>query len=426
MEAQTSTPIEKNWMRKFIPIWVAQIFSLLGSGLVQFALVWWITQKTGSATMLTTATIIAILPEIFLSPFAGALVDRFNRRLVMIVADAVIAVVTLGLVLLFAFDLIQVWHIFVVMFLRAVGGIFHWPAMQASTALMVPDEHLSRVAGVNQALRGGMNIVAPPLGALLMSLLQFYQVIAVDILTALIAITPLLFISIPQPVRQDAVDMVTPKTVLRDVAQGFRYLMNWKSMLYLSLLAAILNFLLAPASTLSPLIVTQHFQKGVWELSLLESAIGIGVVAGGLTLGVWGGFKNKMSTSVMGIIGLGLGVFIIGMAPANMFWLAVVGAAVLGIMNPIANGPLQAIMQSRIAPEMQGRVMGLTGSVCMMMMPISLAISGPVAEYLGLRVWYWFGGALTILIGFSAFFMPTIMALGKSRAETAVVDAVQA
>mgnify|MGYP001043421637 FL=1 len=423
MENQTSN-IEPKWLRKFLPIWVAQIFSLLGSGLVQFALVWWITQETGSATMLTTATIVAILPEILLSPFAGALVDRFNRRKVMIMADAFVAVVTLGLVLLFAFDLIQVWHIFVVIFLRDIGGIFHWTAMQTSTALMVPDKHLSRVAGLNQALRGGMNIIAPPLGALLMSLLQFYQVIAVDIVTAIIAITPLIFINIPQPVRTDVVDIVTPKTLMHDIAQGYRYLMNWKSMLYLSLVAAVLNFMLAPASTLTPLVVTQHFGKGVWELSILESIMGIGVVIGGLGLGVWGGFKNKMSTSVTGIIGLGLGVLIFGLAPANAFWLGAVGWALVGLMNPIANGPLQAIMQSRIAPEMQGRVMGLTGSVCMMMMPIALAISGPMAEYVGLRVWYWIGGGITMLIGAAMFFLPDVMALGKARTEPVAAAAV--
>ncbi len=423
MENQSSN-IDQKWLRKFLPIWVAQIFSLLGSGLVQFALVWWITQETGSATMLTTATIVAILPEVFLSPFAGALVDRFNRRKVMIIADAFVSIVTLGLVLLFAFDLIQIWHIFVVIFLRDIGGIFHWTAMQTSTALMVPDKHLSRIAGLNQALRGGMNIIAPPLGALLMSLLQFYQVIAVDIVTAIIAITPLLFINIPQPVRADAVEVVTPQTLMHDIAQGYRYLMNWKSMLYLSLVAAVLNFMLAPASTLTPLVVTQHFGKGVWELSILKSIMGIGVVIGGLALGVWGGFKNKMSTSITGIIGLGLGVLIFGLAPANAFWLGAVGWALVGLMNPIANGPLQAIMQSRIAPEMQGRVMGLTGSVCMMMMPIALAISGSVAEHVGLRVWYWIGGSITMLIGAAMFFLPDVMALGKARTEPVAAAAV--
>lgn len=421
--AVSTTPNEHNWMKKFIPIWSAQIFSLLGSGLVEFALIWWITQKTGSAAMLTTATLVALLPQVFLSPFAGALVDRWNRRKVMILADAIIALFTLSLAILYAFDLVQVWHIFVVMFLRSLGGIFHWPAMSASTALMVPEKHLSRVAGINQALRGSLSIIAPPLGALLMSVLKFYQVISVDVITAIIAITPLLFIRIPQPVRADAQQMVTPSSLWKDLVEGFRYLKTWKGLLYLTMVAAVLNFLLGPAGTLSPLIVTRHFQKGVWELSLLDSIMGVGVVVGGLLLGAWGGFKSKIVTSLSGVVGLGFGIFVFGIAPANMFWLAVVAMGVLGFMSPIANGPLQAIMQSRVPAEMQGRVIGVTSSICTAMMPLSMLIAAPVAEFLGLRVWYWLGGGLVMLIGASAFFMPAIRALeqGPSQISEAVV-----
>jgi MFS transporter, DHA3 family, macrolide efflux protein len=414
MENQ-SFEIDPKWMRKFIPIWSAQLFSLLGSGLVQFALVWWITQKTGSAALLAMGTLVAVLPEVLIGPFAGALVDRLNRRHVMIVADGIIALLTLVLAVLFALDLVQIWHIFVVMFLRSVGGVFHWPAMQASTSLMVPEKHLSRIAGINQALRGSLNIIAPPLGALLMSVLKFYQVISVDVLTAIIAITPLLFIRIPQPVRADAGEMITPKTLLKDVVIGFKYMKNWKGLLYLTFIAALLNFLLAPAGTLSPLMVTQHFKAGVWELSIIESSIGIGIVIGGLTLGVWGGFKSKIATSLTGVVGLGTGILIFGLAPANMFWMAVVGMVFVGFMNPMANGPLQAIMQSRVAPEMQGRVMGTTSSICTAMMPLSMLIAAPVAELLGLRVWYWLGGALVILIGLGAFFVPSIMALDHAQ-----------
>jgi DHA3 family macrolide efflux protein-like MFS transporter len=421
--AVSTTPNEHNWMKKFIPIWSAQIFSLLGSGLVEFALIWWITQKTGSAAMLTTATLVALLPQVFLSPFAGALVDRWNRRKVMILADAIIALFTLSLAILYAFDLVQVWHIFVVMFLRSLGGIFHWPAMSASTALMVPEKHLSRVAGINQALRGSLSIIAPPLGALLMSVLKFYQVISVDVITAIIAITPLLFIRIPQPVRADAQQMVTPSSLWKDLVEGFRYLKTWKGLLYLTMVAAVLNFLLGPAGTLSPLIVTRHFQKGVWELSLLDSIMGVGLVVGGLLLGAWGGFKSKIVTSLSGVVGLGFGIFVFGIAPANMFWLAVVAMGVLGFMSPIANGPLQAIMQSRVPAEMQGRVIGVTSSICTAMMPLSMLIAAPVAEFLGLRVWYWLGGGLVMLIGAAAFFMPAIRALeqGPSQISEAVV-----
>ena len=416
---------EQHWMRKFIPIWSAQIFSLLGSGLVQFALVWWITQKTGSAALLATATLVAVLPEVFLAPFTGALVDRWNRRKVMIFADAIIALFTLVLAVLFALNLVQVWHIFVVLAFRAVGGTFHWPAMQASTSLMVPEEHFSRIAGINQALRGSLSIIAPPLGALLMTVLKFHLVIGIDVITAIIAITPLLFIHIPQPVRTDSGEILTPKALFKDMAEGFRYMKTWKGLIYLLLIAAVLNFLLGPAGTLSPLMVTQYFQKGVWELSLLDSIVGVGVVIGGLLLGVWGGFKSKIVTSLSGVVGLGLGVFIFGIVPANAFWMAVVAMGLLGFMNPMANGPLQAIMQSRVPAEMQGRVMGVTSSICTAMMPLSMIIAAPVAEFLGLRVWYWLGGALVMLIGLAAFFVPSIRALeeGPSQISAAVVAA---
>jgi MFS transporter, DHA3 family, macrolide efflux protein len=408
---------EKQWVKKFIPIWSAQTFSLLGSGLVQFALIWYLTQKTGSATILAMATFVALIPDVVIAPFAGTLVDRWNRRLVMIFADGMIALFTLVLAILFALGKVQIWHVFVILFLRETGSVFHWPAMSASTALMVPEKHLSRVAGINQALRGGLNIIAPPLGALLMSVLPFYQVITVDIVTAIIAITPLLFIRIPQPVRKEGAVVVTGKMMLKDLAEGFKLMKAWPGILLLTIVAAFINFLLVPSGTFMPLLVTQHFQKGVWELSLLESCLGFGIVGGGLLLGVWGGFKKKIVTSMIGVSGIGLGVLLVGIAPANMFPVAVVGMVILGIMNPIANGPLQAIMQSKIPPEMQGRVNGLMNSICAAMMPISMLVSAPVANALGLRFWYWVGGLITIALGVAAFFIPKLMKLEEQQFE---------
>ena len=157
--------IPENWKKPFFLIWIGQSFSIIGSMLVQFALVWWMTQETGSAAVLATATIISILPQIFIGPFAGALVDRWNRKLVMIIADGSTALVTLALVLLFWSGHIQIWQLYIAMFIRAVGGTFHFPAMSASTSLMVPEKHLSRIAGINQSLNGVLNIIAPPLGA---------------------------------------------------------------------------------------------------------------------------------------------------------------------------------------------------------------------------------------------------------------------
>ncbi len=286
-------PEKRAWKVKFFSIWVGQLFSLLGSSLVQFALVWYLTKTTGSAAVLAGATIAAILPEIFLGPFVGALVDRWNRRLIMIVADGMIALCTAALVVLFYLNAVEIWQIYLLLFLRSLGGAFHWPAMQASTSLMVPEEHLARVAGINSAFRGIIAIIAPPLGALLMDLLPMYSVLAVDILTAFLAILPLLFISVPQPKGTTTTPLTSPRQLWREVLEGVKFLRGWPGAMSLVFIATFINFLLAPSDTLMPLLVKNHFNGGAWELSFLASAMGVGFVVGGLALGIWGGFKRR-------------------------------------------------------------------------------------------------------------------------------------
>lgn len=288
-----------NWKKPFFLIWSGQVFSLLGSGLVGFALIWWLTQTTGSATVLALATLAQILPEVFLGPFAGALVDRWNRRVVMIVADLMIAAATLLLGILFWLGAVEPWQVYVILFVRAVGGIFHWPAMQASTSLMVPEKHLTRIAGLNQTLRGALNILTPALGALLISLIPTYGVIAIDVVTALIAVTPLFFVNIPQPVRTEKAVAVTPRTVLVDVWEGLKYVFTWKGLLAILIMAMLINFLFNPAGMLMPLLVKNFFQGDAWHLSLMESGWGIGLVGGSVLLSIWGGFKRKIITSMV-------------------------------------------------------------------------------------------------------------------------------
>lgn len=388
----------KHWLRVFAPIWAGQVFSLLGSGLVQFALVWWMTQETGSAAVLASASFIALLPQVFLSPFAGALVDRWNRRLVMIFADGIVALTTLVLVALFYSGHIQLWHVYAALFIRSLGGAFHWPAMQASTSLMVPQQHLARVAGANQALHGLISIGAPPLGAVLMSLLPIFQVLAIDIVTAGLAILPLLFVAIPQPVRSDA-QSVTPRTVLADVRAGLRYVVSWRGVFLLLIMVSLLNFLLSPGSTFMPLLVTRHFNGDALQLGWLQSAWGFGAVAGGLLLSAWGGFRRKIFTAMLGLIGIGVGVLVVGVAPAWGYWIAWGGMLVAGIMNPLTNGPLFALLQAKIEPEIQGRVFTLVNSLAGAMMPLGMLIAAPVAEWLGLQSWYLLGGVMCLLMG---------------------------
>jgi MFS transporter, DHA3 family, macrolide efflux protein len=336
----TSPPETPPWAGRFFTIWTGQASSLFGSALVQFALIWWLTQKSGSATVLAVATLVGMLPQILIGPFAGALVDRWNRRLIMIIADATIAIFTLLLAYLFAADMVQIWHIYAIMAIRAVGGAFHFPAMSASTPLMVPGEHLTRVNGLNQALQGINSLVAPPVGALLLNGLPTQGILLIDVGTAILAILPLLFLSIPQPERHEETHRQAKPTLLQDVRNGLAYIRTIPGFTAIISMALFLNFLLVPTAALVPLLVTKHFGKGAIELGLLESAMGIGIIGGGIILSIWGGFKKKIVTSLIGIAGLGIGVMLAGLAPADLFLLAIAGNVTLGFMLPIANGPL--------------------------------------------------------------------------------------
>ncbi|MBN1535752.1 MAG: MFS transporter [Anaerolineales bacterium] len=400
-------------MKPFFVVWTGQAFSLFGSSLVQFALVWYLTQRTGSATILATATLVAFLPDVFLGPYIGALVDRWSRRLVMMAADGLIALATLGLAALFLADKVEVWHIYVIMFIRALGGTFHWPAMQSSTSLMVPTEHLSRIAGLNQALRGAMSIVAPMAGALLLAVIPMQGILAIDVGTAVIAIICLFFVIIPQP-EQSPEDQ---GSALKAMLEGFRYVKAWPGMMLLMLMATVLNFFINPAFSLTPLLVTEHFKGGALQLGWMESAMGIGVVAGGLVLSVWGGFKKRILTTLMGLAVCGLGVLAIGFTPAEYLNIAIASMFIGGFAMPIVNGPLFAILQDKVAPEKQGRVFTLVSSLAGAAAPLGLAIAGPVADWIGVQGWFVVAGVVSLLMAVTGPLMRPIMKLEENHRE---------
>jgi DHA3 family macrolide efflux protein-like MFS transporter len=397
-------------------MWVGQAFSLLGSAIVQFALVWWLTKSTGSATVLALATLMAVLPSVFLAPFAGALVDRWNRRVVMMVADGLIALATLGLSFLFLVGAERVWMVYAVMFFRSAGGGFHWAATQASTSLMVPEKHLSRVAGLNQTLRGAVNIVGPPLGALLLELMPLQGILAIDVGTALLAIAPLLFVSIPQPERgPEGSDADRDVSVLEDVREGMRYVRGWPGLFAILIMATAVNLLLTPAMSLMPILVTDHFGGQALQLGWLESAWGVGAVTGGLVLSAWGGFKCRILTSLMGLTGIGLGFLFLGLTPPSGFMLAIGAIFLAGLMNPITNGPIFSIVQASVDPGMQGRVFALVQSMAAAATPLGMIIAGPVADALGVRLWYVVGGVGCLLMGVGGFFVSDIVHLEDDR-----------
>ncbi len=411
-----SNQVGTGWQVPFFSVWAGQAFSLLGSALVQFALVWWLTTATGSATVLAMATLMAVLPSVFLAPFAGALVDRWDRRLVMIVADGLIALATIGLAGLFLTGAERVWAVYAVMFFRSAGGGFHWAAMQASTSLMVPEKHLSRVAGFNQTLQGAVNIVGPPLGALLLELVPLQGVLAIDVVTAMLAIAPLLFIQVPQPESGSNEGGSRPEvSVMQDVREGLGYVRRWPGLLAVLVMASVINLLLTPATSLMPILVTDHFGGEALELGWLESAWGGGVVVGGLILGAWGGFRRRILTSLMGLTGVGLGFLLVGLVPPWAFLWAVGAIFLAGMMNPITNGPVFSIIQASVDPSMQGRIFALIQSMAAAATPLGMIIAGPVADALGVRIWYVVGGVGCLLMGTGGFFVPAIVHLEDGR-----------
>jgi DHA3 family macrolide efflux protein-like MFS transporter len=398
---QDEPPLGKGWLRNYLPMGIGQIVSLVGSALVQFALVWYVTKQTGSATVLATATTAALVPNILLGPFVGALVDRWNRKLVMIIADFVVALATVVLAVLFSTGAIQIWHIIAILLTRSAAGVFQGPARTAATTLMVPKEHLSRLGGVNQAVDGMINVFSPALGALLLELLPMQGVLAVDIATAAIAISLMIFlVKVPQPKATPKSTKVTPRSLMADVREAAHYIVTWPGLLLLILMASLLNMFLAPGGNLLPLHVTSFFGKGVQELAWLQVATGAGGIVGGLVLGVWGGFKRRVWTVLMGIIGIGVGMLTFGLIPANRYAWSLVGMGTVGLMASLANGSLGPLLQTKVPPEVQGRVFMLLSSLTLAMMPVGLFLSAPIADHFGTEVSYIVGGSACLIIGF--------------------------
>jgi DHA3 family macrolide efflux protein-like MFS transporter len=398
---------KEKWFKRFVTIWSGQSASLIGSQLVQFALVWYLTIQTGSATVLAIASVAAIVPQILLSPIAGAYVDRWKRRHVMIAADALIAVSTFVLIVLFALGYAEIWHIFVVLFVRSCFTAFHWPASRAATTMLVPEEHLTRVAGLNQSMQGFANILAPPIAAVLIAFLPIEQVLAFDIITALLAIIPLLAIKFPEPIPKDG----PRQKVIVDLKEAFVYLRGWRGAIAMMSMFMVVNMLITPAFNLMPILVVDAFHGGAYEFATLEAVAGIGMISGGIALSIWGGTKKKIITVMSSTILAGIGITMMALVPKNGFLLVLGLVLFVGVMMPLLNGSLNSLLQASIPKGMQGRVFALMGSMSLAATPIGMAFAGPIADGVGIQVWFLIAGIPTALIGVIAFLLPSVMGI---------------
>lgn len=393
-------------LQSFAFIWTGQAVSLIGSRLVRFALVWWLTIQTGSATLLAVAMIMMFLPQVIITPFAGPLVDRWSRRKTMIAADSLTALTVAIIAFLFAFEIVEFWHVFIMMFLGSALGAFHWPAMQAATTLLVPEKHLSRIGGMNQGLMGIANIVAPPMGAVLLGFLPMQYILSIDIATAFLAVPLLFFVKIPQPSRENQTEETS---VMSEMADGFRYLRNWPGAFMVVCFAMILNLFSMPAFSLLPIMTVNHFGGDEVTLAILQTAQAVGMVIGAFILGIWGGFKQRIKTAMSALILVGIGMLLIGLTPPNAVDFATLMMFIVGVFNPIVNGSIIAVLQSTIPPDMQGRVFSLVISGISAMTPVGLTIAGPLADAFGVPIWFVISGLVTTSVAITAFFVPAVM-----------------
>jgi DHA3 family macrolide efflux protein-like MFS transporter len=337
----------------------------------------------------------------------------------MIIADMIIALSILFLVAMFYFGTIEIWHIYLAMLIGSAAGSFHWPAMLASTTLMVPKKHLSRIAGMNQTLQGAAGIIAPPLGALVLILLPMSTILMIDVATAVVAISALAAVHVPQPERKSP---LVDKSVLGDMMDGFRFLRKSQGILLIVVMAMFLNLMAGPASTLIPILVTNHFNGDVTSLAIIQSASAIGMVLAGVLLGIWGGGKKRITIALGALVLGGILQVMIGLMPPDAFFQATILFFLTAALGTITNGSFIAVLQSKIPADMQGRVFALVVCGASAMMPIGLAIAGPVADVYGVPIWFIASGAVIVVLATATLLIPSVRAL-DTVAEAAAADA---
>jgi len=364
--------------RNYLLFFGGQQVSLLGSSVVQFVIIWWITLETQSAAYLSIAALAGLAPMVVLMPLAGVLVDRWSRKLVIVIFDFLQALTTIVLIFLFWSSHISVWLVLLMIALRGVCQAFHSPAVSAIIPLMVPEDKLSRVNGLNYLLNGAVNMVGPIFGALLLAFARIEQILWVDPVTFVIALVPLLLIGIP-PVR----DKEEKSSLSRDFMEGLNFIKKARGFIPLTTLATALNFLLAPLSTLLPYYVKFDHLGGAEALAFVMAFLQGGMFAGGLMMSVIKGFKRKIATSIFFVYVVFLGYALVALTPTGQFWFMALGGLVIGFALAPANVLISVIFQTVVPMKMQGRVNSVLGSLASAATPVGMLLSGAVAGLMG-------------------------------------------
>jgi MFS family permease len=363
-------------MKAFLTIWIGELISIIGSGMTSFALGVWIYNETHQATPFAITVLFGTLPRLLISPLAGSLTDRWNRRWIMILADCGSALTTVSVVILLYFGGLQIWHIYAIALFSSIFAGFQEPAYMASVTMLVPKNDLARVNGLIQVSQSMELLVAPVLAGVLMGIIGLNNIILIDFVTFFFAVGALLIVRIPQPVLSKT-DREQKNTVWEDTRKGWLFLTARPGLFWMLWYFALVNFLgNLGAVLLTPLILSTASSAA---LGVVQTVWGVGMLAGGVLMSVWGGLKKGRIRAVIGFIALSsLGLVISGLHPSPVY--PALGFFLMMLCVPLASGHSNAIFQSKISPDMQGRTLAIRGMISRSIMPLAFLLAGPLAD----------------------------------------------
>ncbi len=362
----------------FIIIWIGQIVSVLASSMSHFGLTIFMYQQTESATALGLMQVFFVTPFLIISPFAGVMVDRYNRKLMMMVSDLTAAIATAVIFVLILTGRLEFWYLYFAAALNGIGNAFQWPAYSAAITTMIPKEQLGRVNGMMSLMEAGPGVLAPVLAGALLPVIGLQGLLMVDLITFAFAVGTLLFVFVPQPVRT-AEGKAAEGSVWKEAAYGFRYIFQRPSLLGLQLIFFFGNLFSGIAMTVfTPMVLARTNQNSI-ILGTVQSAWAAGAIVGGIAMSAWGGFKRRVHGVLAGWAYSGLTGILLGLKFGLPAWIA---GGVLGALSmPLINGSNQAIWQSKVAPDLQGRVFSARRLIAWFTNPIAPIIGGTLADF---------------------------------------------
>lgn len=388
-----------HWKSKTALFLSGQTVSLFGSSLVQFAIIWYITLSTNSGEMMTIASACGFAPQVVISLFSGVWADRFNRKLLIIGADALVATATFVLALFFLSGHNDLWMTFLVSGIRSVGAGIQAPAVSAMLPQIVPQEKLTRVGGINGSLQSLMFVLSPAAAGALLSFTELENTFFIDVSTAAVAITIMIFLKVPLHAKAK---LKQKGGYFDDLKAGLKYVAGSGFFRSYFIFYAIFFFLIVPAAQLTPLMAARSFGNEFWRLSVMESIFAAGGVLGGIAISMWGGFKNRMHTIGLCCILFGTLTMFIGIIPGFAAFLVLM--FLTGSTVPLFTTPSMVLLQEQVDPNMQGRVFSLTQITMTAMMPIGMSFFGPLADQVRIETLMVITGICGAIAGVLVFF----------------------